>query len=365
MLWSQTVDIIDRQIGSAADLELGCRLALGFRQGPLELMRAFGDTTVRGVLERFAAAQPGMPLPRRPLAEYQQFERTLLVDDLGSVKVLTLRRPEALNALHDGVNAEILAVIRRHEHDRAVSGFVITGYGPRAFCAGADIGRFPAVLGDAEAAARYARECSALLLHLDTMHKPVVAALNGMALGGGLELALRCHGIVACEDAWLQLPAVTLGIVPGIGALAVPYRRWPQAAALFDGMLRRAEKLSARQARDAGIIDALAADYPGLMRVAADRVAALAAAPRRALDGARTIPAPTPVDGSSASGQVLSREIIGIIERAVEEAASAATLSEALEIGYRAFGKSACTAAAREGIESFQQRRRPDFARTG
>ena len=131
------------------------------------------------------------------MGEYQNFLRFVLVDDVRGVKVITIRRPEALNALHDELTDEILAVIRQFENDAAARGFVISGYGPRAFSAGADIGRFPKMLGDAEAAAQYARDCSRLLLHIDRMAKPVVAALNGMALGGGLELALRCHGIVA------------------------------------------------------------------------------------------------------------------------------------------------------------------------
>jgi enoyl-CoA hydratase/3-hydroxyacyl-CoA dehydrogenase len=67
------------------------------------------------------------------------------------VKVITLRRPEAMNALHDEMNDEILSVIRRFENEPEVKGFVITGYGTRAFCAGADIGRFVDMLGDAPA----------------------------------------------------------------------------------------------------------------------------------------------------------------------------------------------------------------------
>ena len=104
------------------------------------------------------------------------------------------------------------------------------------------------MLGDAPASAQYARDCSRLLVHLDRMKKPVVAALNGMALGGGLELAMRCHDIVALKRAWLQLPEVTLGIVPGIGAMVVPYRRWPHATATFNAMLRQAERLKAARA---------------------------------------------------------------------------------------------------------------------
>ena len=173
-----------------------------------------------------------MPAPARPLQDYQRFLHHVLVDDFERIKIITLRRPEALNALHDEMTDEILGVIRRFEQDEHVIGFVLAGYGTRAFCAGADIGRFSSLLGDAEASAQYARDCSRLLVHLDAMDKPVVAALNGMALGGGFELAMRCHGLVAMRDTWMQLPEVTLGILPGIGAMVVPYRRWPAAAAV-------------------------------------------------------------------------------------------------------------------------------------
>ncbi|MDA8108018.1 MAG: 3-hydroxyacyl-CoA dehydrogenase NAD-binding domain-containing protein [Betaproteobacteria bacterium] len=365
VLLSQAADIVDREIGAAADLDLGCRLALGFKRGPLELMQDLGETESRRILERFARERPGMPMPRQPHAAYGRFERDILVDDLDGVKVITLRRPEALNALHDALTDEVLAAIRRHEDDPAVAGFVITGYGTRAFCAGADIGRFPALLGDAQASAQYARDCSRLLVHLDAMRKPVVAALNGMALGGGFELATRCHGIVAVRSAWLQLPEITLGIVPGIGALAVPYRRWPQAAPVFHGMLRRAERLDAERAHALGVVDALADDYASLVRRAVARVRELrGTAPRVAQGRVELVPL-APVEAKAESGQVLSREAVGIVEQAVREAAAAPTLAAALEAGYRAFGRSACTAAAREGIGAFLARRAPDFAKTG
>lgn len=364
VLFSQSVDILDRAIGGAADLDLGCRVALGFRRGPLELMRALGDAQSARVLERFARERPGMPMPKRALADYQRFERHVLVDELDGVKVITLRRPEALNALHDEMTDEILEVIRRHENDEAIAGFVITGYGTRAFCAGADIGRFPSMLGDADASVQYARDCSRLLVHLDAMAKPVVAAVNGMALGGGFELAMRCHALVATRDAWMQLPEVTLGILPGIGAMVVPYRRWPGAAAVFHEMLRRGERLKATRAHELGIVDELADDPRSLVHAAVRRVRALAARRTPIPDGPVAIP---PFDGevsTAAGGMALSRTTVGLIERAVREAAAAPTLAEALEIGYRAFGASACTAAAREGIAAFHERRTPDFTKT-
>lgn len=374
VLFSQTVDILDRGIGSAADLDIGCRLALGFRRGPLELMRDTDADEWKRILERFARERPGMPLPRRERAAYLPRERHVLVDEIdgpgsrsgaGSVVVITLRRPEALNALHDELTDEILSVIRRREDDPKVAGFVLVGYGAKAFCAGADIGRFPSVLGDAEGAAQYARDCSRLLVHLDTMGKPVVAALNGMALGGGFELAMRCHGIVADRGAWMQLPEVTLGIVPGIGAMVVPYRRWPGAAAVFHGMLTRGERLKAAQAFELGIVDELAGGSDELIDRAVARVHALAAGAPRLADGPVAIPAFDAGPARAADGRVLSTTVVGVIEHAVREAASARTLAQALEVGYRAFGAVACTAAAREGITAFLAQRAPDFGATG
>ncbi len=365
VLFSQSVDILDRRIGEPADLDLGCRIALGFRQGPLALMNGLGETETARVLGRFVDERPGMPQPQRALGEYQRFERHVLVDDVADVKVITLRRPEALNALHDEMTDEILEVIRRHENDAAVAGFVLVGYGTRAFCAGADIGRFPSMLGDAQAAARYARDCSRLLVHLDAMRKPVVAALNGMALGGGFELAMRCHALVAMRSATMQLPEVTLGIVPGIGAMVVPYRRWPRAAEVFHAMLRKGERLGAGRARELGIVDALADDYRELIACAVERVHALAERMPRIAEGAVEVPDFAEPVTRASNGMTLSATTVGLIEKAVREAAAAPTLAQALEVGYASFGASACTAAAREGIAAFGERRDPDFGRTG
>ncbi len=365
ILFSQTVDILDRGIGSNADLDLGCRLALGFRIGPLQLVAEMEAGETRRTLNRFAADRPGMPMPAHDLDDYTEFHRYVLVDCIDDVCILTLRRPEALNALHDELNDEILDVIQQYEGDPGTRGFVITGYGVRAFSAGADIGKFPAMLGDANAAVEYSRACSRVLNYLDRMQKPVVAALNGMALGGGLELAIRCHGLVAVRDAWMQFPEITLGIVPGIGAMVVPYRRWPQASEAFHAMLRQAQKLDATRAFELGILDALAEDHQALLPCAIGQVTKLADSPRHIPDEAVSLAAMSGIKAESWDGQVLSREVLGIMERAIEKAAAADSLSDALETGYAAFGASACTAAAREGIGAFLERRRPDFRQTG
>ncbi len=365
VLLSQSANILDRGIGTAADLDIGCRVALGFKRGPLELLRELAPAETARILDRFERERPGMPMPARALPDYQRFERHVLVDDLDGVKVITLRRPEALNALHDEMTDEILAVIRQHERDDAVRGFILVGYGTRAFCAGADIGRFPSLLGEADASAQYARDCSRLLVHLDAMDKPVVAALNGIALGGGFELAMRCHGMVAMRDAWMQSPEITLGILPGIGAMVVPYRRWRDAGAVFHGMLRRAEKLTAVRAHALGIVDALTDDPHALIDAAVAWVRTLAGRRHAIAEGTVAIPPFDAVPPAAENGMALSATAIALMEGAIREAAAAPTLAAALEVGYRAFGESACTAAAREGIAAFGERRRPDFERTG
>jgi len=362
IVFSQSVDIVDRSIGTSADLELGCRLAFAFKQGPLKLMRELGKDEVSRILQRLEKERPGMPLANQDVARYQDFLQYLLIDDIDGIKVITIRRPEALNALDDELNDEILSVIKQYENDPQVKGFVITGYGNRAFCAGADIGRFPEYLGDAEGAAQYARDSSRLLRHIDGMTKPVVAAVNGMALGGGLELAFRCHSIVAVDKAWLQLPEITLGIVPGIGGMVVPYRRWPEAGQTFHEMLRSGKKLDARAARKLGIIDELANDYADLIKRAVEKADSIQGRVIKIADDSVTVPSFDPI---TPGGQLLSSKVVSIIEDAITEAALSPSLEAALEVGYYAFGKSACTAAAQEGIESFQQRRQPDFGKTG
>jgi enoyl-CoA hydratase/3-hydroxyacyl-CoA dehydrogenase len=365
VLWSQAVDIVDRGIGAGADLDIGCRLALGFRRGPLESMRDAGPAEVARVLGRFAAERPGMPMPRRAPGEYQPAERHVVVDRIDGVVVITLRRPEALNALHDLMTDEILAVVRRHEDDAGVAGFVLTGWGTRAFCAGADIGRFPSLLGDAPAAAQYARDCARLLVHLDRCAKPVVAAIHGMALGGGFELAMRCHALVADREAWFQLPEVTLGILPAIGALAVPQRRWPAAAPTLHRMLTRGDRLDAGEALALGVLDAVADDVGAVLSLARRTVHELAArGVPRLPDGPVVLPE-LPAPEQAASARPLSATVVALIDGAVREAARAPTLEQALEVGYRAFGEVACTAAAREGIGAFLERRRADFSATG
>jgi len=362
VLFSQSFDIINRGIGTLADLNLGCQIALGFRKGPFDIIRDLGEEKTNSIISGFQADRPGMPGMEKSYDSYQDFKRNVLVDDLDGVKIITIRRPQVMNALSDEVNMEILEVMKEFEADPEVKGFVITGYGNRAFCAGADIGKFPQMLGDADASVQYSRDCSLLLRYLDQCEKPVVAAINGLALGGGFELALRCHKLVASEQAWFQFPEVTLGIVPGIGGLVVPYRRWPEGSAKFHDMIRQADRMTAKEAKDLGIISGLAGDYLDLIQMAVDEVKAMADKPLpRIPDEPVEIAELKTLDAPTAGRLPLSREVVAIIADAIRDAAAKSSFEEALEVGYQAFGKVACTDGAREGITAFMEKRTPEY----
>ena len=156
------------------------------------------------------------------------------MDDRDGVRIITIRRPQVANSLGGGTCNEILTELKKGASDPSVKGFVITGYGTKAFCAGADIGGFIATIDNHTAGVELARGNSEVLHFMDTMEKPVVAAVNGLAMGGGVEVALRCHSLVADRDAFFQLPEITLGILPGMGGAVVPYRKWPHASATFN-----------------------------------------------------------------------------------------------------------------------------------
>jgi enoyl-CoA hydratase/3-hydroxyacyl-CoA dehydrogenase len=361
ILFSQSFDIIDRGIGTKEDLNFGCQVALGFKKGPLDLMRDLGEAEVQRIMKRFQQERPGFPQPGQSHAHYQEFNRYILVDDHEGIKIITIRRPQAMNALNDEMTDEILAVLKQYAEDPNVKGFIITGYGTTAFSAGADIGKFPSMLGDPEASAQYARDCAKVQMYMDQMDKPVVAAVNGVALGGGLEIAIRCHKIVAAKTATLQFPEISLGILPGIGGCVVPYRKWPQGAELFHEMICLAKPLKAEEALEVGMVAKIADDYPSLIQAAVEEIHNLQGNISRISDGKIQIPEIKVPDQPMAGKQMLSKEAVAIAVRTIQNGAATESLNLALEVGYKGFGEIACSDAAREGISAFLERRKPDF----
>ncbi|MFL6318745.1 MAG: enoyl-CoA hydratase/isomerase family protein [Nitrososphaeraceae archaeon] len=137
------------------------------------------------------------------------------LEPLGDIAIIKINRPEALNALNLDVIAELSRTIDIVGADDGIKVVVITGAGEKSFCAGADIAYMVDI--DPMKAEKYATSAQAVLNKIERLEKPVIAAVNGFALGGGCELALVCDIRVASNNAKIGQPEVTIGIPPGWG----------------------------------------------------------------------------------------------------------------------------------------------------
>ena len=137
------------------------------------------------------------------------------IDLLNEIAILRINRPEALNAMNLDVIFELSRAIDIISADEGIKVLVITGAGERSFCAGADISYMVNI--DAITAEKYASSAQSMLNKIEKMEKPVIAAINGFALGGGCELSLVCDIRIASENAKIGQPEVTIGIPPGWG----------------------------------------------------------------------------------------------------------------------------------------------------
>jgi enoyl-CoA hydratase len=139
----------------------------------------------------------------------------ILLQITDGVAQVTVNRPESLNALNSQLLSELECVLYEVEQDSQVLAVIITGAGKKAFVAGADIKEMAAM--SSYQGQQFALQGQRVMLFIEKMTKPVIAAVNGYALGGGLELALACDIIYAADNAKFGFPEVTLGIIPGFG----------------------------------------------------------------------------------------------------------------------------------------------------
>ncbi|MBK8265910.1 MAG: enoyl-CoA hydratase/isomerase family protein [Nannocystis sp.] len=154
----------------------------------------------------------------------------LKIEDRGAARVVTIDRPEVLNAINAAVIAELTGAVEEAAGDPTVGGLVITGGGSKSFIAGADIAAMSTM--SPEEARTFAGRGHALGEMLSALAKPVIAAVNGFALGGGCELALACDFVYASENARFGQPEVKLGVIPGFGGTQRLLRRVGAAMAL-------------------------------------------------------------------------------------------------------------------------------------
>ena len=253
---------------------------------------------------------------------------TLLFELSDGIARITINRPDKLNALNATVIAELGDAITRIETDAAVRGVILTGAGTKAFVAGADItelaeqtpmeGKARSLLGQQ------------VFRRLERCGKPVVAAVNGFALGGGCELAMACHIRLAAEHARFGQPEVKLGIGPGYGGTA----RLPRLV----GRGRALELLLT-----GGMIDAAEAYRIGLVNrvVPGDKILAESEAMLRSI---------------LENGPLAIRACLEAVDAGMET-----TLDQALLLEANLFGLLSATSDMREGTTAFTDKRKPVF----
>jgi enoyl-CoA hydratase len=251
----------------------------------------------------------------------------LLLDVADRVATVTIHRPDKLNALNDDVMRELGELFDELASRRDVGAVVLTGSG-RAFVAGADIaGLAAAKPGELE---RFSRAGQATFRRVERLTKPVIAAVNGFALGGGFELALACHVRIASEAAKFGLPEVKLGLIPGYGGTQRLARLVGRGRALQ--LILTAEMIDAAEALRIGVVNAVVA-------------------PAVLLDAARTMAA-----------AMLKNAPIALA-RAIEavDGGLDATLDDGLALEARLFGSLEDTADMREGTRAFLEKRPAEF----
>jgi len=178
-------------------------------------------------------------------------ESVLLSSDRDAVRVLTVNRPDKLNALNAATLDALDEAFRAADADPSVRVVVLTGAGPKAFVAGADIAEMNTL--SPSQGRDFSLRGQRMMRRIETLSKPVVAMINGFALGGGLELAMSCHLRIAADTAKVGQPEVNLGLIPGFGGSQRLLRLAGRAATL--GLCLTGAPVEAARALELGIVN--------------------------------------------------------------------------------------------------------------
>jgi len=256
---------------------------------------------------------------------------TLILDREGSIAVVTINRPDKLNALHVSMIADLETLIGELSADDGVGVIVLTGAGEKSFIAGADIGGLAeqGVFGGREAV----RVGQSLTRAFEFSPKPVIAAINGYCLGGGLEMALGCDLRFASTNARLGLPEVSLGLIPGYGGTQRLPRLIGMGRALQ--MILTGDPVTAEEALSLGLVNGVF-EPEGLM----EGVFAVAR-------------------------KIISRgpTAVGLAKQSARRGAQM-SLDEGLELEADLFGIISSTDEMREGLAAFLDKRKPSWLRS-
>jgi len=179
--------------------------------------------------------------------------KNVTMEEKDSVATITINRPKAMNALNIDVLKDLWKAVKEIEKQEQINGVIITGAGDKAFVAGADIAQMKD-MGVMEAR-EFAAIGQSVFMRIENLPRPVIAAVNGYALGGGLELAMCCDIILAAEKAMFGQPEVKLGIIPGFGGTQRLTRR--VGINIAKELIFTGKYISAQEALEIGLVNAV------------------------------------------------------------------------------------------------------------
>ena len=254
--------------------------------------------------------------------------QNIIVEDDNGIIVLTINREKALNALNQQTMSELKSFFEKDfEQLPQIKGVIITGAGPKAFVAGADITEFIGLTNTGEQMAQRGQD---IFLMIERFHRPVIAAVNGFALGGGCELAMACHIRIASPNARFGQPEVNLGIIPGYGGT--------QRLVQYIGKGRALELLMT-----ADMIDATEGYRMGLVNHIVD-------------EGQTVAKAKEIIEKIATKAPVAIQKIIECVNAFFDPGGDAGFFREVVE-----FGKSTKSSDFKEGAAAFVEKRKANF----
>lgn len=249
--------LLDEEVCTLEDVDRGARIGLRWAKGPFELMNKVGVGEALRMCEQLAELYDDLAAPKSITAQAKadtpwSFRRVDLSRSNG-IATIRLNRPEVMNALDAELVGQLSERLDEALATPGLRGIVIAGAG-KAFVAGADISFFVRNIeaGTIENIVTFTEAGQKLLRRIETAPVPVVARVHGMAMGGGVELALACHAIVASPKASFTLPETGIGIYPGLGGT----QRLPRivGSALARRLILTGRPLSAKAGKAAGLV---------------------------------------------------------------------------------------------------------------
>jgi enoyl-CoA hydratase len=254
--------------------------------------------------------------------------QNLLVTTRNRIAFVTINRPDKLNAMNAATKAELLTLFNEIKNDSSIDIVILTGAGEKSFVAGTDIGELGTL--DASSGKEFSEKGQELLNLIENLGKPVIAAVNGYALGGGCEISMACHIRIASENAKFGQPEVSLGIIPGYGGTQRLARLVGKGRAVE--MILTGNQIDANEALRIGLVN---------------KVVPLTELLSTAEAVARTI---------LSKGQVAIRMALKAVNMTHET-----TQSDGQALEATLFGVCCGTEDFKEGTQAFLQRRKPEF----